>query len=150
MAFLSPSKDVVHDSQKPGPAIEIHTVPTGVSTVPPSGPAIPDVAIAKSTFNTFLHPCAICATTSSLTTPLSAIVCSLTPKTDTFTSSAYATMAPRKYLLEPGTEQIAFAIAPPVKLSAVPIVKEVCIKLVNCKTYNCIYISLRDLYEVNT
>jgi hypothetical protein len=59
-------------------------------------------------------------------------------------------MAPRKYLLEPGTELIAFAIAPPVKLSAVPIVKEVCIKLVNCKTYNCIYISLRDLYEVNT
>jgi len=47
----------------------IHTVPTGVSSVPPEGPAIPETAIEISAPDIARAPAAIASTASLLTTP---------------------------------------------------------------------------------
>ena len=50
-------------------AIAIQTVPTGLSGVPPDGPAIPVVAMLKSVFIVSLTPFAIASAHSLLTAP---------------------------------------------------------------------------------
>ena len=61
--------------------------PTGLSEVPPVGPAIPDVATAQSDFIDFIAPLTISMTTSSLTAPCFSRVSGLTSSRFTFTSS---------------------------------------------------------------
>ena len=62
-------------------------VPTGSSSVPPDGPAIPDVATAKSELITLITPRAISTTVCSLTTPIINNVSGDTPNSCTFISS---------------------------------------------------------------
>ena len=97
----------------------IHTVPTGFSTVPPPGPAIPDVATAQSAPVSTETPCTICITTCSLTAPYLSRVSLSTPSTFVLTSLWYATTPPSIIDEHPGTEVIAAATEPPVQLSAV-------------------------------
>ena len=47
----------------------MHTVPTGLSGVPPPGPAMPDVAMAQSVPNALHAPLTISSTTGMLTAP---------------------------------------------------------------------------------
>jgi len=101
----------------------IHTVPTGFSSDPPSGPATPVVEIARSVPSRLRAPRAIATATSSLTAPTRASVSSGTSSRAVFTSLAYATMLPRKTFEAPGTATISSATAPPVNDSAVPIVQ---------------------------
>ena len=51
-------------------ATAMHTVPTGFSSVPPPGPAMPLVAIEMSAPVARHAPKAICSTTGMLTAPL--------------------------------------------------------------------------------
>ena len=64
----------------------IHTVPTGFSTLPPPGPAIPEVAIAQSEDNNLCTPDTICKTVSLLTAPKPDNISDDTFKTRVFTS----------------------------------------------------------------
>ena len=87
-SLRSPSICSIQDLQPFGPATEKQTVPTGVNAVPPDGPAIPVVAIAKSTLRRSLHPRAIDSATSQLTTPCCSMVELETFKREHFTSVA--------------------------------------------------------------
>lgn len=77
-------------------ATAIHTVPTGFSGVPPSGPAIPVVAKEKSLPVRFRTPVAIASAHSRLTAPWVSIIFAGTPNTPVFTELAYEVTEPRK------------------------------------------------------
>src|SRR5207342_96912 len=96
------------------------TRPTGLSSVPPPGPATPVTAIPTSTPSRDRIPSAIAAATSAETAPCSAINSSATPSWPTLTSSAYAITEPAKTSLDPGTSVRRAATSPPVHDSAVP------------------------------
>lgn len=66
----------------------IQTVPTGLSGVPPSGPAMPDVAIAADVPQAERAPTAICRTTFSLTAPHVSMSAGLMPRMFSLTSLA--------------------------------------------------------------
>src|SRR5215469_1281107 len=57
----------------------IHTVPTGLSSVPPSGPAMPETATATWARLQWAAPSAISRTTASETAPFCSRVAALTP-----------------------------------------------------------------------
>ena len=59
-------------------------MPTGFSTLPPSGPAMPVIASARSTPARSRAPRAMCSATGALTAPCAAISASLTPSSSTF------------------------------------------------------------------
>ena len=99
-------------------ATAIHTVPTGVSGVPPDGPETPDVDTATSASMTLSAPRAISITVCSLTTPQFVTVFGETPSTDCFISVAYDTTPPRTQAELPLTDVRAAMIPPPVQLSA--------------------------------
>jgi SHS family lactate transporter-like MFS transporter len=61
-----------------------HTVPTGLSSLPPSGPATPLTATAMFAPLSLSAPSAISRTTGSLTAPYSTSVRFLTPNIDSF------------------------------------------------------------------
>lgn len=69
-----------------GPATAIHTVPTGLSSVPPPGPATPEVAIAQVVPMALRAPIAIAFTTGSLTAPWSSMSLESTSKKPVFTA----------------------------------------------------------------
>ena len=71
---LSPENIALFVVITPGPEIAIHTVPTGFSSDPPPGPAIPEVAIDQSEPNNRFAPSAIAITHSSLTAPNLSII----------------------------------------------------------------------------
>ena len=71
-----------------------HTVPTGLSSVPPPGPAIPVIATDVSAPSRRSAPRAIAAATSEDTAPCSAISAGSTPSSAIFASLAYATTPP--------------------------------------------------------
>lgn len=64
--------------------VEMHTVPTGLASLPPPGPAMPLVAIATFAPVTRKAPADISRTTGRLTAPLSFNVLALTPRTPVF------------------------------------------------------------------
>jgi SHS family lactate transporter-like MFS transporter len=70
------------------------TVPTGLSSVPPPGPAIPVIAIAVSAAKRLNAPSAIASATGSDTAPFAAIRSGSTPSSSVFASFAYATTLP--------------------------------------------------------
>ena len=67
------------------------TRPTGLSAVPPVGPAIPVVATTTSTPLRSRSPSAMARATSSLTAPCLSISASGTPSSSTFARFEYAT-----------------------------------------------------------
>jgi hypothetical protein len=66
----------------------IHTVPTGFSTLPPPGPAMPDTATAHCAPSARAAPRAMARTTGSLTAPWAASNASGTPSTPLLTALA--------------------------------------------------------------
>ncbi len=95
------------------------TVPTGLSGVPPSGPAIPLTAMATSAPDAPSAPRAISLTVRSLTAPKRASVRADTPSTRRFASFEYV-MYPLSSQSElPAVSVRAFAIHPAVHDSAV-------------------------------
>ncbi len=66
---LSVSERLLFSNDPFSEATAIHIVPTGFLSVPPPGPAIPDVATEKSVLNQSPAPSAILFTTFSLTAP---------------------------------------------------------------------------------
>ena len=77
-------------------ATEKHTRPTGFSSVPPSGPAIPVIPIPKSAPKRPAAPKASASATSSETAPTRSIDPGSTPTRCDFASLEYATMPPAK------------------------------------------------------
>jgi hypothetical protein len=71
-----------------------HTVPTGFSSVPPSGPAIPVIATAASAPKRSIAPAAIASATAPETAPCSSISAGSTPRSCCFASFEYATTPP--------------------------------------------------------
>src|SRR6185503_17184058 len=96
-----------------------YTSPTGFSSVPPSGPATPVTATPTSTASRSLTPVAIASATSAETAPCASIRAAGTPSSAVLTSFPYATIAPAKTSLEPGTSVRRAATSPPVHDSAV-------------------------------
>ena len=82
----------------------IQTVPTGLFSVPPLGPAIPLVEIPIDELNFFLTLVAISSTTSLLTAPNFSMFFLFTFKLLIFILLLYATTLPEKYLELPGME----------------------------------------------
>src|SRR5690606_25782799 len=72
----------------PCPASASHTAPTGLSSLPPPGPAMPLTATARSAPDRSRMPAAISRTVSSLTAPALASVSGRTPSWRTFSPSA--------------------------------------------------------------
>ena len=97
-------------------------MPTGFSGEPPSGPAMPVMAIARSASKRCRAPLAISAADSAETAPCALSVSWRTPRRFSFAALAYVTTAPRKYSLEPGTSVSMAETRPPVQDSANPIV----------------------------
>ena len=71
----------------PSTSTATHTVPTGLSAVPPSGPAMPVMPTPTAVPSRSRTPCAISRAVSSLTAPNAISVASRTPSCCTFTSS---------------------------------------------------------------
>src|SRR5688572_9544787 len=102
----------------PARASPKHTVPTGLSGVPPLGPAIPVTATPRSAERASRTPAAISPAVFSETAPCAASVSVRTPRSWRFTSSAYATMPPRSHAELPGTSVSRCPRSPPVHDSA--------------------------------
>ena len=96
-----------------------HTVPTGLSLVPPPGPATPEEAIPIDVLNFSLIFFAISSTVSLDTAPKLLIVSGETPNSLILISLLYAINDPLKYFDDPGIEVIRFDTYPPVQLSAI-------------------------------
>ena len=96
----------------------IHTIPTGLSALPPEGPAMPVVAKPRSVLKSFLAPSAIPAATLLLTAPSEARIAGSMPRMPVLTLLLYATRDPAKYSELPATLVILCARKPPVQLSA--------------------------------
>lgn len=101
----------------------MQTVPTGVSGLPPEGPATPVTATATSAPLTASAPEAIAEAVSRLTTPYRSIVSCDTPRSRTFASIEYDTTPPQYASEDPGTAVKEAPISPPVKDSAVTSVR---------------------------
>ena len=69
----------VASAAPPRAAVASHTVPTGLSGVPPPGPAMPVTATAKLAGERASAPSAIARATSALTAPCAAISAAATP-----------------------------------------------------------------------
>src|SRR6266508_5818797 len=115
----SPGKTKSAPRPPSGPSAWRYTRPTGLSLLPPPGPAIPVTATASPAPSRSRRPVAIAAAVSAETAPWRSSTCSETPSSRAFTSSPYATTPPRKTSLAPGTEVIRSATIPPVHDSAV-------------------------------
>jgi len=99
--------------------IPMHTVPTGLSSVPPVGPAIPLIEIEKSDPLFLKAPSAISFTTLSLTAPSAKSVSLVTPRVFNFALFEYV-IKPKPYQFElPGMPVNSFPTQPPVQDSAV-------------------------------
>src|SRR5690606_19776292 len=94
------------------------TVPTGFSSVPPSGPATPVIAMPASAPKRSATPRAIARATASETAPSRSIASLGTPRTSTLIRLAYATTQARKTCPGPGCIVMRCARRPPVQLSA--------------------------------
>lgn len=81
-----PGKWRVWEIMPNGVFTAIHTVPTGLSAVPPSGPAMPEVAMAHCVASLSHAPVAISSTVGILTAPCIVRVSYFTFRTDCFTS----------------------------------------------------------------
>src|ERR1044072_5331964 len=99
-------------------ASAMKTVPTGFSSVPPPGPAIPVIDNPKSVPMRLRTPSAIASATGALTAPCSINNIGSTSNSFVFTSFAYAITPPIKYFDDPGTSVTRCASRPPVQLSA--------------------------------
>jgi hypothetical protein len=89
MSALSPGSRTVRVVARPSASRTLqHTVPTGFSSVPPSGPAIPVIATAVSASKRFSAPSAIASATGSDTAPCSSISRGSTSSNSTFASFA--------------------------------------------------------------
>src|SRR5437879_3230087 len=102
-------------------AAQNQTVPTGLLGVPPSGPAMPVMATARSAPEVRSAPAAISRTVDSLTAPCSASVRAETPTSRIFAGLEYVTKPHSNHCEAPGTSVSAFASQPPVQDSAVTI-----------------------------
>src|SRR5262245_16836306 len=102
-----------------GPAAWRYTRPTGFSSLPPPGPAIPVTASAISARRRSRAPAAIASAVSAETAPCRCRVSSGTPSCADLTLSAYETTDPTNTSLDPGTEVRRSATIPPVQDSAV-------------------------------
>src|SRR5712692_474558 len=120
MEFRSPGKTKSALREPSGPSACRKTRPTGFSSLPPPGPAMPVTATATSAPSRSRAPAAIAAAVSAETAPWRSSTGGGTPSSRALTSSAYATTAPTKASLEPGTEVSRSATMPPVHDSAVP------------------------------
>ncbi len=80
----SPSKIQCADSTPEREAQAIQTVPTGLSAVPPSGPAMPLMATAHAARECLTAPLAISHTTFSLTAPNRSMELAFTPRRSFF------------------------------------------------------------------
>ena len=97
----------------------IHTVPTGLSLVPPPGPAIPEDAIPIDVLNFILIFFAISSSVSLDTAPKLLIVLGEIPHSSILILLLYAINDPLKYFDDPGIEVIRLDTYPPVQLSAI-------------------------------
>src|SRR6266550_333742 len=118
--FRSPGKTKSALREPSGPSAWRKTRPTGFSSLPPPGPAMPVTATETSARSRFRAPTAIAAAVSADTAPWRDRTSGGTSSSLAFTSSAYATTAPTKTSLEPGTEVSRSATMPPVHDSAAP------------------------------
>ena len=64
----------------------IHTMPTGLASEPPPGPATPDVARPQVAPMACFTPLAMALTTASLTAPFASKTAASTPKASRLTS----------------------------------------------------------------
>ena len=87
MSVRSPGSRRVRVIPSPSPSFTLQqTVPTGFSSVPPSGPAIPVIATAVSASKRRRTPSAIASATGSDTAPCCSISAASTPSSSTFAS----------------------------------------------------------------
>ena len=97
MFWLRSDPNVIRSEKVPsGPDTAIQTVPTGLSGVPPAGPATPVVALPYTEPVARRTPSAICSATGRLTAPKRSRSPPFTPSNERFTSFEYATTPPRK------------------------------------------------------
>src|SRR5581483_6180479 len=106
----------------PAPARPSHTVPTGFSGVPPSGPAMPVIDAAQVAPDLRRAPSAIARTTGSLTAPCCWRRSRGTPRALCFISFEYVTKPPAIHFELPATSVSSWDKRPPVQLSAQQIV----------------------------
>src|SRR5918995_1888142 len=120
MSALSPGSSTVRVIERPSVSCTLQqTVPTGFSSLPPSGPAMPVTATAVSAPNRFSAPAAMASATGSDTAPCSLISRGSTWSSSTFASLAYATPPPATYADDPGRSVSRAASSPAVHDSAV-------------------------------
>ena len=79
-------------------ATQKHTVPTGFSSLPPSGPATPVIPIPKSASKRLIAPCASSVATSGETAPRAVITSASTPSNPVLAGIAVGRDAPREIL----------------------------------------------------
>ena len=101
----------------------IQTKPTGLSGVPPPGPAMPVVEHETVLEHRDRTPAAIAKATGSLTAPCSSKTSCGTANNSCLMVLEYATTPPEYHVLEPGRSTNAAAHNPPVQDSAVEIVQ---------------------------
>ena len=87
MSARSPGRRSVRVIPPPSAVLTLQqTVPTGFSSVPPSGPAIPVIATAVSASKRRSAPSAIASATGSDTAPWASISSGSTPSSSIFAS----------------------------------------------------------------
>ena len=101
----------------------IQTKPTGLSGVPPPGPAMPVVEHETVLEHRDRTPAAIAKATGSLTAPCDSRTSFGTANNSCLMALEYATTPPEYHVLEPGRSTNAAAHSPPVQDSAVEIVQ---------------------------
>ena len=123
MSARLPGSRTLRVSRRPSRCeTDSHTRPTGFSSLPPPGPAIPVIPTPTSAPSATRAPEASASATSDETAPNDAISPGSTPAKATFAAFEYTTSPPSITSEDPGSSVSRPASSPPVHDSATAIV----------------------------
>ena len=114
----SPTKRACRHATMAGVCRAMNTVPTGLASVPPSGPAMPVMPMPTCVPQRARTPAASASATGSLTAPCSAMSAGGTSASTVFSALLYVITPPSTHAELPGTSVRRAPSMPPVQDSA--------------------------------